>query len=57
VTETFVIRIVLGALLLATAVLGGCAGLSTTPYNARQACEAVGGLYGGDGGQCAVGNM
>ena len=49
-------RIVLGTLLLAAAVLGGC-GLSTTPYNARQACEAVGGLYGGDGGQCAVGNM
>ena len=56
-TETFVMRIVLGALLLATAALGGCAGLSTTPYDARQACEAVGGLYGGDGGQCAVGNM
>ena len=50
-------RIVLGALLLAAAVLGGCAGWSMTPYNARQACEAVGGLYGGDGGQCAVGNM
>ncbi len=49
-------RIRLGALFLATAVLGGC-GLSTTPYNARQACEAVGGMYGGDGGQCAVGNM
>ena len=56
-TETFVMRIALGALLLAAAVLGGCAGWSTTPYNARQACEAVGGLYGGDGGQCAVGNM
>ena len=54
--ETFVMRGMLGALLLGAAVLGGC-GLSTTPYNARQACEAVGGLYGGDGGQCAVGNM
>jgi hypothetical protein len=49
-------RIMPGALLLAATVLGGC-GLSTTPYNARQACEAVGGMYGGDGGQCQVGNM
>ena len=48
-------RIMLGALLLAAAVLGGC-GLSTTPYNAQQSCEAVGGRYGVDG-QCAVGNM
>jgi len=55
VIEAFVMRIMLGALLLAAAVLGGC-GLSTTPYNPRQACEAVGGLYSGDG-QCAVGNM
>ena len=53
----FVMPGVLGALLLAAAVLGGCAGLSTTPYNARQACEAVGGIYGGEDGQCAVGNM
>jgi hypothetical protein len=50
-------RITLGALFLAAAVFGGCAGLSTTPYNTRQACEAVGGLYGGEGGQCQAGNM
>jgi hypothetical protein len=56
VTKTFVMRIVVGALLLVTAVLGGCAGLSTTRYNTRRACEAVGGMYGGDG-QCVVGNM
>ena len=55
-TETLVMRLVVGALLLAASVLGGC-GWSTTPYNARQACEAVGGIYGGEGGQCAVGNM
>ena len=55
--ETLVMRGMLGTLLLGATVLGGCAGLSTTPYNARQACEAVGGLYGGDGSQCAVGNM
>ena len=49
-------RGMLGVLLLGAAVLGGC-GWSRTPYNARQACEAVGGMYGGDGGQCQVGNM
>jgi hypothetical protein len=48
-------RIMLGALLLAAAVLGGC-GLSTTPYNAQQACQAVGGMYGADG-QCKAGNQ
>ena len=45
-----------GALLLMAALLGGCAGWSETPYNAKQACDIVGGRYTGDG-RCLAGNQ
>jgi hypothetical protein len=45
----------LGAVLLAVAVvLGGC-GLHLAPYNGRQSCDGVGGIYTSDG-RCLAGN-
>ena len=49
-------RVLLGAVLAAAALLVGCAGLPQTPYNGRQACEGVGGIYTADG-RCLAGNM
>lgn len=40
---------VLGAVALAAQLLSGCAGLSPTPYNARESCDGVGGIYTADG--------
>ena len=45
----------LGALLLVAALMGGCAGLSPTPYNGRESCHGVGGTYTADG-RCLAGN-
>jgi hypothetical protein len=39
----------LAAVALATQLLGGCAGLSPTPYNGRESCDGVGGIYTADG--------
>jgi hypothetical protein len=48
-------RIVLGALLLLAAVLGGCAGLHPAAYNGAESCQGVGGIYTSDG-RCIAGN-
>jgi len=47
--------VVLGAVLLITVLLGGCAGLHPTPYNGRESCDGVGGIYTADG-RCLGGN-
>jgi len=39
----------LGAVALAVQLLSGCAGLSPTPYNGRESCDGVGGIYTADG--------
>ncbi len=49
-------RVLLGAVLAAAALLAGCAGWSQTPYNGRQACESVGGIYTADE-RCLAGNI
>jgi hypothetical protein len=41
--------VALGALLLITALLGGCGELHLTPYNGRESCDGVGGIYTADG--------
>jgi hypothetical protein len=48
--------VLLGTVLLITALLGGCAGLHPTPYNGREACDIVGGIYTADG-RCLAGNV
>jgi len=48
-------RVILGMLLVAGALLGGCASWPQTPYNGRQACDIVGGFYTADG-RCIAGN-
>jgi len=45
----------LSAMLVVAALLGGCAGWSQTPYNARAACNAAGGYFTADG-RCLAGN-
>jgi len=50
-----ILWLVLGAMLLAAALLGGCADLHPTPYNGRESCDGVGGIYTGDG-RCLGGN-
>ena len=45
-----------GVALLAAILLGGCAGWSETPFNGRQACDAVAGEYTSDG-RCLTGNQ
>jgi hypothetical protein len=50
------VRVVLGLLVLAAVMLGGCAGWSQTPYNPQQACTGVGGVFTADG-RCLAGNM
>jgi hypothetical protein len=41
---------ILGAVLLATLLLGGCAGLQNLPpYDGRLSCQGVGGMYTADG--------
>ena len=53
--EMSVVKVGLGLVLLAAAMLGGCAGLSSsTPFNPAQSCQAVGGSY--YNGQCHAGN-
>ncbi len=47
--------VVLGAALLITALLGGCGELHPTPYNGRESCDGVGGIYTADG-RCLGGN-
>ncbi len=49
-------RIIVGAVIGLAMALGGCAGWSQTPFNGRQACDAVGGEYTSDG-RCLAGNM
>jgi hypothetical protein len=44
------------ALLAAAAVLAAACGLSTTPYDARLACESVGARYTADG-RCQAGGQ
>ena len=39
----------LAGLLLVAALLGGCAGWSQTPFNPKQASDAVGGMLTADG--------
>jgi hypothetical protein len=46
----------LAGLLLVAALLGGCAGWSQTPFNPKQACDAVGGMLTADG-RCLGGNL
>jgi hypothetical protein len=46
-----IVAVFLGALLL-----GGCASWSSTPYDARLACDGVGGIYTADG-RCLAGNI
>jgi len=48
-------RVILGMLLVAGALLGGCASWPQTPNNGRQACDIVGGFYTADG-RCIAGN-
>ncbi len=47
--------VTLGAILLITALLGGCGELRPTPYNGRESCDGVGGIYTADG-RCLGGN-
>jgi len=49
------VRILLLVLLALAAALAGC-GLPSTPYNAQQACDIVGGILTADG-RCLAGNM
>jgi hypothetical protein len=45
------------AALSAAVVVGGCAALTTpTPYNGRESCQGVGGIYTSDG-RCLAGNV
>lgn len=48
--------IIVGAVIGLAMALGGCPGWSQTPFNKRQACDAVGGEYTSDG-RCLAGNM
>lgn len=43
------------AALSAAVVMGGCAGLAPVPYNGRESCQGVGGIYTSDG-RCVAGN-
>jgi hypothetical protein len=45
----------LGALLLTAVLLAGCGELHPTPYNGRESCDGVGGIYTADG-RCLGGN-
>ena len=42
-------RVLLIAALSATVVLGGCAALASAPYDGRESCQGVGGIYTSDG--------
>jgi hypothetical protein len=42
-------RMLVTALLAGVALLAGCAGLPSTPFDAQMSCQAVGGSYGADG--------
>jgi hypothetical protein len=48
-------RVLLMVALSATVVLGGCAALAPAPYNGRESCQGVGGIYTSDG-RCIGGN-
>lgn len=47
-------RLLLSVVLVATALLGGCAGWSQTPYDPQLACDGVGGTLTADG-RCRAG--
>jgi hypothetical protein len=49
-----VVRLGWVVVLLAAALLTGCAGVSSTPYDPAMSCQAVGGSY--SGGICRAGN-
>ncbi len=40
---------------LSAVVLGGCGALAPVPYNGRESCQGVGGIYTSDG-RCLAGN-
>lgn len=44
------------AALSAAVVMGGCAALAPVPYNGRESCQGVGGIYTSDG-RCLAGNV
>jgi hypothetical protein len=48
-------RVLLAATLSATVVQGGCGALASAPYNGRESCQGVGGIYTSDG-RCLAGN-
>jgi len=48
-------RVLLVATLSATVLLGGCGALAPVPYNGRESCRGVGGIYTSDG-RCLAGN-
>ncbi len=48
-------RVLLAATLSATVVQGGCGALASAPYNGRESCQGVGGIYTSDG-RCHAGN-
>jgi len=49
-------RVLLVATLSATVALGGCGALAPAPYNGRESCQGVGGIYTSDG-RCLAGNV
>jgi hypothetical protein len=49
------IAVMLGASLLAATLLSGCGALHPTPYDGRESCQGVGGIYTADG-RCLGGN-
>ena len=48
-------RVLVVGPLSATVVLGGCGALAPAPYNGRESCQGVGGIYTSDG-RCLAGN-
>jgi hypothetical protein len=56
IVEVTPMRILLGAVLMVAMFMSGCAGWSQTPFNGRQSCEAVGGIYTSDE-RCLTGNQ
>jgi hypothetical protein len=49
-------RLLAMAALSVAMVVGGCAALAPAPYNGRESCEGVGGIYTSDG-RCLAGNV
>ena len=48
-------RVLLAAVVSAAVLLGGCGTLKLAPYNGRESCQGVGGIYTADG-RCLAGN-